>query len=80
MASRSVMLITFTGKKSGKAYLTPINYARKGDQVTAFTGAKWWRNSEGGARPHMAISKDAPIAEFENVTAQYPVLRVETAD
>jgi hypothetical protein len=49
MASRSVMLITFTGRKSGKTYTTPISYARDGDQVTAFTGARWSKNLEGGA-------------------------------
>ena len=33
-----------------------------------------------GARPHMAISKDAPISDFEKVAVQHPVFRVETAD
>jgi deazaflavin-dependent oxidoreductase (nitroreductase family) len=31
-----------------------------------------------GARPHMPVSKDAPIAEFEKIAARYPVFRVET--
>ena len=30
-----------------------------------------------GARPHIAISKDAPIAEFERIASKYPVFRVE---
>jgi hypothetical protein len=29
-----------------------------------------------GARPHMAISKDAPIQEFEKIASQYPVFRL----
>jgi hypothetical protein len=33
-----------------------------------------------GARPHMAISKDAPISEFEKVAVQHPVFQVETVD
>ncbi len=33
-----------------------------------------------GARPHMAISKDAPISEFEKVAVLHPVFRVETVD
>jgi deazaflavin-dependent oxidoreductase (nitroreductase family) len=49
IASRSVMLITFTGRKSGKQYTTPISYLRDGDRVTAFTGARWWKNLAGGA-------------------------------
>ena len=49
IASRSVMLITFRGRKSGKIYTTPISYLREGDWVTAFTGARWWKNLTGGA-------------------------------
>lgn len=29
-----------------------------------------------GARPHVAVDKDAPLSEFEKVAAQYPVFRV----
>ena len=29
-----------------------------------------------GARPHVPISKDAPLAEFEKLSAQFPVFRV----
>ena len=29
-----------------------------------------------GARPHIAVDKDAPLSEFERVAAQYPVFRV----
>jgi hypothetical protein len=32
-----------------------------------------------GARPHLPVDKDAPIAEFEKVAAQFPVFRVLTA-
>lgn len=31
-----------------------------------------------GARPHIPISKDAPISEFENIASNYPVFRLET--
>jgi len=31
-----------------------------------------------GARPHIPVCKDAPVSEFEKITAQYPVFRVET--
>ncbi len=29
-----------------------------------------------GARPHIPVNKDAPLAEFEKVTAAFPVFRV----
>ena len=31
-----------------------------------------------GARPHIPISKDAPISEFEKIVIKYPIFRVET--
>jgi hypothetical protein len=31
-----------------------------------------------GARPHIPISKDAPIAEFEKIVSKYPIFRIET--
>jgi F420H(2)-dependent quinone reductase len=33
-----------------------------------------------GARPHISVSKDAPISEFEKVASKYPVFRVETIE
>lgn len=29
-----------------------------------------------GARPHIPVDKDAPVADFERIAAQYPVFRV----
>lgn len=49
LISGSVMLITFTGHKSGKVYTTPISYTRQGRQIIAFTRSKWWKNLQGGA-------------------------------
>lgn len=31
-----------------------------------------------GARPHIPVSKDAPISEFKNIASKYPVFRLET--
>ena len=33
-----------------------------------------------GARPHMPVTKDAPLSEFENLATQFPVFRVETVN
>jgi F420H(2)-dependent quinone reductase len=33
-----------------------------------------------GARPHIPISKDAPISEFEKIASKYPVFRLETVN
>ena len=44
MVSKNILLITFTGCKSGKIYTTPVCYSQEGDQVYIFTHAKWWKN------------------------------------
>jgi deazaflavin-dependent oxidoreductase (nitroreductase family) len=44
MVSKSVLLITFTGRKSGKTYTTPVSYSQHDDQVYIFTHASWWKN------------------------------------
>ena len=30
-----------------------------------------------GARPHIPVDKDAPVAEFEKIAARYPVFKLE---
>jgi hypothetical protein len=33
-----------------------------------------------GARPHIPVSKDAPLSEFETITSQFPVFKIKTRD
>jgi deazaflavin-dependent oxidoreductase (nitroreductase family) len=42
----SLALITFTGRKSGKRYMTPVSYYRDGDTVIILTKTVrfWWSN------------------------------------
>ncbi len=49
MVSKSILLITFTGRKSGKTYTTPVSYSQSGDQVVIFSHADWWKNLRNGA-------------------------------
>ena len=44
LVSKNILLITFTGCKSGKTYTTPVCYSQEGNQVYIFTHAKWWKN------------------------------------
>jgi hypothetical protein len=45
------MLITVTGRKSGRLISTPVNYVQLGNKlmVTSLRGRTWWRNLMGGA-------------------------------
>ena len=49
LVSKTVLLITFTGRKSGKTYTTPVDYSQDGDQVYVFTHSSWWKNLRSGA-------------------------------
>lgn len=48
MVSKTITVISFTGRKSGKLYSTPVSYSQNGDQVTIFTHGEWYKNLAGG--------------------------------
>ncbi len=52
LLSSNTLLITFKGRRSGKQYTTPVNYALVGDliYVTSMKDRTWWRNLRGGAQ------------------------------
>jgi deazaflavin-dependent oxidoreductase (nitroreductase family) len=51
LVSKHAMLITVSGRKSGRLYTTPVNYVRDGDTITVVSrpNRTWWRNLRGGA-------------------------------
>ncbi len=49
MVSKTTLLITFTGRNSGKTYTTPVSYSQYGNEVHVFTHAAWWKNLRSGA-------------------------------
>ncbi len=46
MLSGNTMIITYTGRKSGKVFSTPVNYVRDGEALwtVSYRGRTWWRN------------------------------------
>ena len=46
--SANLMLVSYTGVKSGKAYLQPVSYARDGETLLTPGGGRWTRNLKGG--------------------------------
>jgi len=52
IASKNTLLITFTGRKSGKNYTTPVNYVIDGNVIfiTSLRSRTWWRNLRGDAK------------------------------
>jgi deazaflavin-dependent oxidoreductase (nitroreductase family) len=55
MVSKTVLLITFTGRRSGNTYTTPVSYSQEDGRVTIFTHADWWKNLRQGAPVSLRI-------------------------
>jgi deazaflavin-dependent oxidoreductase (nitroreductase family) len=80
--SKNMMLISFTGRKSGKHYTTPVNYWRMTDEGGDYLGTtsqkdrSWWRNLRGGAQVSLRLQgvdriANAEVIEDEQAVAQY---------
>jgi hypothetical protein len=51
LTDEKVVLITFTGRKSGKTKTVPVNYLliNKTLHIISLRNRNWWRNLKGGA-------------------------------
>lgn len=57
--SATLLLITYRGRKSGREFTLPVNYARQGQTLYIIPGAAkkktWWRNLRGGAAVQLVL-------------------------
>jgi hypothetical protein len=46
LMDRTTLLLTYTGRKSGRSYTFPISYGRAGDHLRVITrrSKPWWKN------------------------------------
>lgn len=83
VASSSLMLISVTGKKSGKVYTMPVQYKQVNQDTILFISQKertWWRNLRGGApvtlyvrgQQLQGIATPNENLSFEELKAAYP--------
>lgn len=56
--SDSIVLISYSGRRSGKSYSTPVRYVRMDDRIRCYSthDTQWWRNLRDGARVRMLTS------------------------
>src|SRR5438105_14269117 len=54
MSSR-VMLLRFSGGKTGRSYTTPVSYVRVGDSLLVPGGGAWWRSLEGTSQTQVCL-------------------------
>ncbi|MDQ6601811.1 MAG: nitroreductase family deazaflavin-dependent oxidoreductase [Chloroflexota bacterium] len=70
IVSRKLLLLTFTGRKSGKRHTLPVGYAREGDTVLIGAAGPWWKNLSGGARVTVLLRGRERTGSAEVVTNQ----------
>jgi deazaflavin-dependent oxidoreductase (nitroreductase family) len=59
--SGNLMLISYTGRKSGKAYRQPVSYVRDGDVLLTPGGGRWTLNLAGGRPARIRLrGRDVP--------------------
>jgi deazaflavin-dependent oxidoreductase (nitroreductase family) len=65
MLSNGMMLISVTGRKTGRTYTLPVGYYVEGDYLWVITSRDrtWWKNLQGGAQVNLLL-KRKPVQAF----------------
>ena len=76
--SNNTMIITYTGRKSGNTYTTPVNYVKNGDlyYTTSLRDRVWWRNLRNGSAVQLFVKRNIinaipTVVEKENQVADH---------
>jgi ketosteroid isomerase-like protein len=58
LMSADVLLLTVTGRRSGRTYTRPASYRREGETIRCFTlrHTGWWKNLRGGAEVSIRVA------------------------
>ena len=69
---RSITLITYTGRRSGRTFTIPVAYRRRGDEIDItpnLPDAKtWWRNFLGDGAPISLTLNGVERADMPSLT------------
>jgi len=70
LMSKDVMLITVTGRRSGRSYTRPVSYAREDQTVRCFSrnDTAWWKNLRGGGRVSLRVRGEALQGDAEVIS------------
>ena len=77
MVSETLLLLTFTGRKTGTRYTIPVAYGRQGDMVTVFTSHTWWKNVKGGAPVQVEIKRERRNGTAEAISDDAPAIAAQ---
>jgi len=79
LLSSKRLVLTFTGRRSGNRFATPVNFLQRGSQLLVTTDSKWWRNLEGGAPVELRLRGRRVLAIAEAVRDPDSVAQALTA-
>lgn len=68
--SKRLLILTFTGRKSGKRYSIPLGYVQQGNTVWLATASGWQKNFHGGAPVSLRIQGHDYTGIAETITDQ----------
>ena len=79
--SGSTMLVTVTGRKSGRQITTPVNYYQEGDTLWVISNRErtWWRNLKGGASLKLRL-RGQELNGFGEVLLDEPAVAVQIGE
>ncbi|SDJ93422.1 protein of unknown function [Nonomuraea maritima] len=79
MMSRRSLLLSFTGRRSGVRYVTPVNYLQRDRELLITTRSGWWRNFDGGGPVELRLRGRRVAAVAEAVREPTVVAEALTA-
>jgi hypothetical protein len=80
LLNQTMLLLTYTGRKSGKRYQIPLGYRREGNRVILVAGNPWWVNVAHGAAVTLWLAGEElqgfalPVAEKAQAAAALTAL------
>ena len=81
LLSDGMMLITVTGRKTGKKYTTPVGYYREGGDLWVITSRDrtWWKNLRSGADVELLLGR-RPVAAFAELELDEDAVQARMRD
>lgn len=81
MLSNGMMVITVTGRKSGKKYATPVGYYESDGYLWTVTSRDrtWWKNLQGGAEVMLRF-RGGDVRAFAEVDLNEESVKARMAD
>ena len=58
IGSKTLMMLEFTGRRSGRSYSFPVGYMQNGQTLFCYSPFSWWRNLRGGAPVTVVLRGD----------------------